>query len=166
MVFHLFDSIEKSQKLVKVCIKETKKITHVLKELENIVISSDIKTTNYVKILKELFENKIASGSIQFFIISNYHIHTLVKRPRLLQLIRCHGSIRSPTICRHQLRRYLSRINKILRYRQRSKGRQFPGRIFADSDAGALVHISTNIHRKLGFFGSPAKPVQYRIALG
>jgi len=49
------ENLEKSHKLAKVCIKETKKITHVLKELENIVISSDIKTTNYVNVPDAMF---------------------------------------------------------------------------------------------------------------
>lgn len=49
------ESIDKSKKLVKVCIKETKKITNVLKELENIVISTELRTTNYVNIPDAMF---------------------------------------------------------------------------------------------------------------
>ncbi|MCK5033714.1 MAG: response regulator [Calditrichia bacterium] len=52
---HNPDSLDKSQKLVKVCIKETKRITNVIKELENLVMSMDIKTTNYVNIPDAMF---------------------------------------------------------------------------------------------------------------
>jgi DNA-binding response OmpR family regulator len=53
---HNPESLDKSQKLVKVCIKETKRITNVIKELENVVMSTDIKTTNYVNIPDAMFE--------------------------------------------------------------------------------------------------------------
>ncbi len=55
------EDLKKSKKLVKVCIKETKKITTVLKELESIVLTMDIKTTNYVNIPDAMFaiESKI-----------------------------------------------------------------------------------------------------------
>ncbi len=52
---HNPDNLDKSQKLVKVCIKETKRITNVIKELENAVLSMDIKTTNYVNIPDAMF---------------------------------------------------------------------------------------------------------------
>lgn len=52
---HNPDNLEKAQKLVKVCIKETKRITNVIKELENVVMSMDIKTTNYVNIPDAMF---------------------------------------------------------------------------------------------------------------
>ncbi len=49
------EDLKKSKKLVKVCIKETKKITTVLKELESIVLTMDLKTTNYVNIPDAMF---------------------------------------------------------------------------------------------------------------
>jgi len=52
---HNPESLDKSQKLVQVCIKETKRITNVIKELENVVMSMDIKTTNYVNIPDAMF---------------------------------------------------------------------------------------------------------------
>jgi DNA-binding response OmpR family regulator len=47
--------IERTQKLVEVSIKETKKITIVLKELQQLVNSMDLRTTEYVNIPNAMF---------------------------------------------------------------------------------------------------------------
>ena len=49
-----FDS-KRYEKLVNISIKETKKITSVLKELETLVNSMEIKTTNYINIPNAMF---------------------------------------------------------------------------------------------------------------
>jgi hypothetical protein len=43
-------------KLAQVSLKETRKITYVLQELERFVSSMEIKTTNYVNIPNAMFE--------------------------------------------------------------------------------------------------------------
>jgi DNA-binding response OmpR family regulator len=47
--------LERAQKLVEVSIKETKKITIVLKELQQLVNSMDLRTTEYVNIPNAMF---------------------------------------------------------------------------------------------------------------
>jgi len=47
--------LRRCNKLAEVSVKETKKITHVLQELENFVTTSEIKTTNYVNIPEAMF---------------------------------------------------------------------------------------------------------------
>lgn len=47
--------INRFERLVEICVSETKKITLVLKELEKFVSSMDIKTTNYVNVPNAMF---------------------------------------------------------------------------------------------------------------
>lgn len=52
---HNPENIERAKKLIDVSIKETKKITIVLKELQQLVNSMDLKTTEYVNIPNAMF---------------------------------------------------------------------------------------------------------------
>jgi nitrogen-specific signal transduction histidine kinase len=47
---------ERCKKLAKIGIKETQKITFVIRELENFINSMEIKTTDYVNIPNAMFE--------------------------------------------------------------------------------------------------------------
>ena len=49
------DNVERSRKMVHISLKETKKITRVLRELERLVNSMDLRTTDYVNIPNAMF---------------------------------------------------------------------------------------------------------------
>jgi len=138
------DNPERAKKLVYISLKETNKITKVLKELERLVNSMDLRTTDYVNIPNAMFAiEAMAMGKpvlcfLREDLLNLYAISGLIK-PDEIPIINC-----GPFTVKDTLRYFLAHRDKLASIGRKS--REFVLKHHSLEIVGEVFHrINTSI---------------------